>query len=710
MRTLFFVILFVSFFQSGFSQTKDLTLEDAIIGRFSYLAPDRPVGLEWRNASHYVLVENDELIQYAAKNDHKEVLLTLTEIQEAAQKTGLNIWQFPTFRFIDENTIHIRYGLNLLVFDLLTKTFKLKLDIPDDADKPDFCETNQTLAYVKGQNLYLLNHEGEKQITFDTGPGIVNGQEVHRREFGISKGTFWSPNGNYLAFYRKDESMVTDYPLVDYMAREAGHTPVKYPMAGMKSHHVTLGIYNLNTGKTLFLETGESKEHYLTNISWGPNEKFIYMAQLNRDQNHMQLNQYKLDNGKKAKTLFEEKSKTYVEPLHPIIFSKKDPEQFYYQSRMDGWSHIYKYNVSGKKIKQLTKGEWEVTDFYGFDENEKNIFIQATKENPTERHIYKVNIKSGEVKKLSKEAGTHSAKFSADKSFLIDQWSAFDVPFRTDILSTNGKLSNTIQTSADNASEYRFGENKIVKIKSADKKTDLFCRMILPPDFDATEKYPVIIYVYGGPHAQLVNHAWHNNARWWQYYMASKSYIAFTLDNRGSANRGKEFEDIIHRQIGVYEAADQIQGVNYLKSLPYVDSNRIGVHGWSYGGFMTLSLMLHHPDIFKVGVAGGPVVDWKMYEIMYGERYMDHPDDNAEGYKRSNMTNHAEKLKGKLMLIHGAQDPVVVMQHSMKFLRECIKRNKPVDFFTYPTHPHNIHGKDRIHLMEKVSRYFIDFL
>ncbi len=710
MRTTILLLVLITFFQNAFTQNKNFTIEDAIVGRYSYLAPDRPSGLKWRDAGNYVLVENGELIQHSAKNDKKEVLLTLDEINKAGEEIDVNFDVLPAFTFVDENMMRIRFGVQLLKFDLSEKEFTLKLDIPYDSDKLDFCDANNTLAYVKGQNLFILNHEGEKQITFDTKPGIVNGQEVHRREFGISKGIFWSPNGNYIAFYRKDESMVEDYPLVDYMARQALHTPVKYPMAGMQSHHVTLGIYNLQTGKTVFLKTGEPKDHYLTNISWGPNEKFIYMAELNRDQNHMQLNQYHVSSGEKTKTLFEEKSKTYVEPQHPIIFSKKNPEQFYYQSRKNGWNHLYLYDTNGKKLQQLTQGEWEVTNFYGFDESEKNIYIQATKETPTERHVYKVSIRNGNITKLSNEAGTHSARFSKDKSSFIDQWTAFDTPLKYDLISSSGKLEKNIHTAIDKTAEYSFGENKIFTIKAADKKSDLYCRMILPPDFNPSQKYPVIIYVYGGPHAQLVNHTWHNSARWWQYYMASQGYIAFTLDNRGSANRGKDFEDVIHRQLGKHETADQMQGVKYLLEQAFVDSNRIGVHGWSYGGFMTLKLMLHHSDIFKVGVAGGPVVDWKMYEIMYGERYMDHPEDNPEGYKESEMTNHVSNLNGKLMLIHGAQDQTVVMQHSMKFIRECVKQNKPVDFFAYPIHPHNVRGKDRVHLMEKVSQYFMDYL
>ena len=321
-----------------------------------------------------------------------------------------------------------------------------------------------------------------------------------------------------------------------------------------------------------------------------------------------------------------------------------------------------------------------------------------------------MNVKSGKIEKLSSESGIHHGSLSVESSYLIDNWSATEVPHKSDIISAKGELLQNIQTSKDPLENYTLAENKLVTLKTADGKNDLFVRIIKPINFDPNKKYPVVVYVYGGPHSQLVNKGWHNSARWWQYYMASQGYIAFTLDNRGTNNRGRDFETAIHRQLGVLETEDQMQGIKYLKSLPFVDADRVGVHGWSYGGFMTLNLMLHHAETFKVGVAGGPVVDWDMYEIMYGERYMDMPQENPEGYENTDMRKHIPNLEGKLMLIHGVQDPTVVMQHSMKFVRECVEQNKQVDFFAYPTHPHNVRGKDRVHLMEKVSRYFIENL
>jgi dipeptidyl-peptidase 4 len=572
-------------------------------------------------------------------------------------------------------------------------------------------EQGKFVAYTIGDDLYVsFADENEVRITNDGGNGIVNGKSVHRNEFGISNGIYASPKGNYIAFYRMDESMVTDYPIVDFMTRVAEHTPVKYPMAGMNSHHVTVGIFNIATGKTHFLNTGEPLERYFTNISWSPDEQSIFIAELNREQDHMKLNRYDVASGEMVQTLFEEQHEAYVEPLHPLLFSKVNENEFYYLSRRDGWFHVYKYSASGELKAQLTKGEWETSRIIGFSENEKYLFVEAHKESPLELHIYCVETKSGKMEKLTDVEGVHKGILSKQGSYVIDRFSAPEIPSQTGLISANGKNRRILHTADDPLKNHQLGENRLVPVLSADGKTELTGRLILPVDFDPAKKYPVIVYVYGGPHSQLVDKSWLNGANWWQYYMASKGYIAFTMDNRGTNNRGRAFETSIHRQLGVLETADQMKGIEYLRSLSYVDTERIGVHGWSYGGFMTLNMMLQHPGVFKVGVAGGPVVDWSMYEIMYGERYMDRPQENPEGYRETNMLNHVENLEGDLMLVHGVQDDVVVMQHSIQFLRECIKQEKQVDFFVYPTHPHNVRGKDRVHLMEKVSRYFIEKL
>jgi dipeptidyl-peptidase-4 len=707
-----FLILLVLFcIVSGVSAQQPMSLKDATLGSSSYLKPEMPEQVKWRDARNFVSVKDSILFQHEIQKKDQTKILSLSELNTALKAAGLKaVKTFPKFSFIDTSQIWFRANNQIVILNLDTKQLIKNIEYPEDAENLDFCTTNSALAYTVKNNLFIVGNSGVQQITNDRELHIINGTTVHRNEFGIDKGTFWSPAGNKLAFYRMDETMVGDYPLVDFMAREAELVNIKYPMAGMTSHQVKLGIYNPGTKQTIFLKTGEPFDHYLTNICWSPDEKSIFIQELNREQNHMKLNQYDVASGDFIKTVLEEQDDKYVEPVHPILFSKVDPEKFYYQSRRDGWNHVYQCTVKVGIVAQITKGDWEVTDFAGFDANEENMFFEATKESPIERHFYRINLRSGKTDKLTAEPGTHSCTLSPDQQNILDRWTSTNIPGQLDLISLKKSGKQVIFEAVNTLKEFDLGENTVFTIKAADGNTDLYCRMIKPNNFDPAKKYPAIVYVYGGPHAQLVNKTWQNDARWWQYYMASKGYIAFTVDSRGSENRGKNFENAIHRQLGVVETADQMKGIDYLKSLSYVDANRIGVHGWSYGGFMTLNLMLKHAETFKVGVAGGPVVDWSMYEVMYGERYMDTPQENPLGYQNSNMLNYADKLNGKLMIIHGVQDPTVVMQQSMQFLKKCIDLDKQVDFFVYPTHEHNVRGNDRLHLMEKISNYFLDNL
>jgi dipeptidyl-peptidase-4 len=696
---------------SGVEAQKTLSLKDAMIGAGTYLRPEMPRQLEWRGPQHYLLVKNDTLFQYDIKSEKPEKLMSLAEWSEKVQKAGLDEFKhFPRFSMIDENQISFEASHHFLVTNLTNQTIEINISYPENAENTDYCPENRTLTYTVKNNLFIAGVSENQQITNDENQYILNGQAVSRNEFGINKGTFWSPKGHLLAFYHMDETQVGDYPLVDYMTREATLDNIKYPMAGMASQIVKLGIYNLATRQVSYLKTGGEPDHYLTNISWAPDEKSVFIFELNRDQNQMLLNQYDVASGELIKTVLEEHDPKYVEPLHPAVFSKTDPDKFYYQSRTDGWNHVYRCSIATGKITQITQGNWEVTDFLGFDKDEKNMFFESTEKSPIERQLYEINLRSGKMMRLTQDEGTHAGKLSPDGQHLIDVWTDTEVPGKVGIITVKKDLEQTIFEAENTLKDFDLGENAVFTIKAADGKTDLYCRMIKPNHFDPNKKYPVIVYVYGGPHAQMVNKTWKNQARWWQYYMASKGYISFTVDSRGSDNRGKAFEDVIHRQFGVVETADQMKGIEYLESLPFVDKNRIGVHGWSYGGFMTLNLKLKHPEVFKVAVAGGPVVDWSMYEVMYGERYMDTPQENPEGYKNANMLNYVENLQGKLMLIHGLQDQTVVMQHSIKFLKKCVDLEKQVDFFVYPTHEHNVMGKDRVHLMEKVSEYFLDNL
>lgn len=570
---------------------------------------------------------------------------------------------------------------------------------------------------TKEGNLYV---DG-KLVERGDGYNIVLGESVHRNEFGINGGLFWSPKQSRLAFYRMDQSMVVDYPLVNTKTREAEPMPIKYPMAGMQSHWVTVGVYEPATGKLLYLNTCRDttiheREMYLTNIAWSPDEKYIYIAKINREQNHMWLEQYDAATGDFVKTLFEETNPRYVEPCDPMIFTPKG-DQFLWYSMRDGYKHLYLYNADGSLVKQVTKGEYEVEGFIQFDKKGENIFIYANKNNLDGRDAYRVNLKDGTMKCLTNynsAEGTHTVVINDEGTRMVDYFSAVDNPGEVNYVININKPANhrdyNIYRAENPLKDYAMPGVELGTIKAADGKTDLYYRLITPPNMEKGKKYPTLVYVYGGPHSQLVTDSWLGGGNLYFMFLAQQGYVVFTLDNRGTDNRGFEFESCTHRRLGEIELADQMEGVKFLQSLPYVDKDRMGVEGWSFGGFMTITMKLAHPEVFKVGCAGGPVIDWKWYEIMYGERYMDTPQENPKGYEAASLLNKAKNLEGRLLVIQGAEDNTVVPQHSTEFIERCINNYKQVDYFVYPHHEHNVLGRERLHLYQKMFQYYEDFL
>ena len=689
------------------AQKKQLTPEDAaFLNRDIF--PVSMANLAWMgNSDSYAFREKDALVRGRVNAESRDTLLKSAALSEAlVEAGGEELKRLPSVEWISETVFIFHHKNTIWSYDLSRNQAKKLITYPDQAQNADLHKGSMRLAYTIENNLFITGlNQQQWEVSHDSNGGIVNGQEVHRREFGIDKGTFWSPDASRLAFYRKDERMVSEYPLVDVSGRIAKVSPTRYPMAGEVSEEVQIGVFHLETGKTLFLETGAPKDQYLTAVSWGPEGQYLYVALLNRDQNHLKLNRYDATTGKYVNTILEEKHPKYVEPEHPLYFVPGKPEQFVWFSERSGFPHLYLYDTEGKMIRQLTSGSWGVTDFLGFDPEGRRSFFMATAESPLEKHLYAVDIKRGIPQKITYAPGTHSVVMREDKAYLFDIYSNTEVAREYLLLDGKGSLVEMLRENKDPLEDYALGETSIFTLQAQDG-TELYSRMILPPGFDPAQQYPVIIYVYGGPHAQLITNSWLGGAGLFLNYLAQQGYIVFTLDNRGSAERGLAFEQAIFRECGKAEVEDQMQGVAYLKSLPYVDTTRIGVHGWSYGGFMTISMMLKNPGVFKAGVAGGPVIDWQYYEVMYGERYMDTPGDNPEGYKASNLMEYADKLEGELLVIHGTMDPVVVWQHSLRFIQWCIENGKMVDYFGYPGHEHNVRGKDRAHLHRVIDRYF----
>ncbi|MEI8201930.1 MAG: DPP IV N-terminal domain-containing protein [Bacteroidota bacterium] len=705
MKKLLIIISFLFIWGNISAQKKSIDLDKIMIDRSLY--PTSLTQLQWMDASSYCWVGQSALIKGTINQEGVDTILKLNNfIKSFAANQKEEITKFPQIKWKDSKSFIFQIKNKLYKFNFAENKSEFITSIPEGAENTDIEKTKLNIAYTVDNNLYMSSNDKQIQLTKDSAStGIVNGSNrVHRNEWGIDKGTFWSPSGKYLAFYRMDESMVTDYPMVDITTRIATLKNDKYPMAGMKSHEVTLGIYDLASAKTIFLKTGEPKDQFLTNITWTPDDKYILIAVLNREQNDMKLNQYDAASGELVKTLFEEKNNRYVEPLHEPYFMPGNPNQFIWQSQRDGWNHLYLYDLNGKLIKQITKGEWVVTDFYGADSASKTVYISCTKDSPIEKQLYAVSINNSKLKPISNIAGTHTAHFNNNFSYCIDQYNNYTTPNEYIIKQNDGKSLKTIYSSENPLRDYDLAKTEVFSIKN--NTTDLYCRMIRPPGFDSTRKYPVIVYVYGGPHSQLVNNSWLGGGNLYMNFLAQEGYIVFTLDNRGTANRGFEFESCIHRNVGLTELSDQMKGVEYLKTLSYVDNDRLAVDGWSYGGFMTLTMMLKRPGVFKVATAGGPVIDWKWYEVMYGERYMDTPEENKEGYENNCLLNYVKNLKGKVLIMHGTVDPTVVWQNSLSFIKKCVDEGKQVDYFVFPGHEHNVRGKDRAYMFRKLFEYY----
>lgn len=702
---------------------KQFTLEDLNFGGTNYhnMVAKNRYTTWW--GSQLVRLDADRCSLVNKTTGKEQPLFTLDQLNrwmKTDESTKVHSLYYVSFPYAGKSLVYVMAKGRRYLVDFKKHKTVWQQDAAAET-LADWNAVSRNVAYVKDYNLFVRTADGvEHQISNDASREILYGTSVHRDEFGWSKGTFWSPNGEKLLFTRMDQSMVSDYPQViipevDWQpeggqSRIATPAPDKYPMAGEKMHKVTLGVYDMKTGQTVYLKAGDPTDRYFTNPAWSPDGRTVYLFELNRDQNDCQLVSYNAETGERIAELYRETDPKYVEPLHPIVFLPWDPNYFVMQSQRDGYNHLYLYKKDGTLVRQITSGPWVVMEMLGFDSKHKAIIYTSNECSPIQRNLWIVDVNTGKRALYDNGSGWHNGMLSADGLWLVDNWQEPDVPRKICITNVATARHTPYFTADDPWKGYSVPEYRCGTIKAADGVTDLYYRMVMPVGFDPSKKYPTIVYVYGGPHAHNVDARWHYCSRSWETYMAQKGYLLFIVDNRGSENRGKAFEQVTFRHLGIEEMKDQMEGVKFLKTLPYVDASRLGVHGWSFGGFMTTNLMLTYPDVFKVGVAGGPVVDWKWYEVMYGERYMDTPQSNPEGYAGSSLLPKAKNLKGRLEIIIGDNDATVVPQHALTFLKACIGAGTQPDFFVYPGEPHNMRGHQSVHLHERISRYFDDYL
>ncbi len=707
------VSVFALFIPSLFlSQSKQsLSLKDAVLKGRTSLAPQRLNNIQFLNNNLLSYSLNDNIILFDCKKFQIIEKINLRQINSTLkQYTNDTLNSIPTL-YWSKNQLQFSFPIknNYFAFDVKQKSIQ-----KDTTEHPDFSLENLVVsnhpsiwAYTKKFNLYLHYQKKDVPISTDGNLNLTYGYPASRNEFGINEGVYFSHSIDKLAFFKVDHSEVSEYPIIHWTEYPAQNELIKYPMAGQKSQKVSVGIYHIKSHKVVYIQENSDDYKYFTNICFSPDDKSILIAVLNRDQNDMKLNVYNAENGSFVKTLFEEKHEKYVEPLTPAYFVPNNPHQFIWRSNRDGYYHLYLYDMNGKLIRQLTKGNWEVKKILNFSKDGKKLFFLANAESPIDQDIYRVEITTGKIERISKEKGFHTAIVDEKGEYILDAFSSCYVPGKYFITNVKTKQSHLLFESINPLENYKTGQWKPVKLKSFDG-SDLYGRIFYPVHFDSTKKYPVLVYLYNGPHLQLVTNTWMLGGEVWYHYMAEKGFIVFTIDGHGTPFRGREFEQQTFRRLGEYEMKDQMIGVEYLKSLPYVDASRMTLFGWSFGGFMTCSIMTKYPNVFKVAVAGGPVIDWSYYEVMYTERYMDTPQQNPDGYKQTSILNAIQNLKGKLLVIHGAEDDVVVWQHSMMLLKTAIDKGVQLDYFVYPTHKHNVLGKDRAHLIEKVCNYIIE--
>ncbi len=722
-RILLSISLFTCVCVNTFAQSKLLTINDAVQGQRSYLAPKRMNQLQWvKGTNKYSYMERqgnrEVIITGEPGRKEKDAIFASDLVGARMAEYGIDSFAgFPPFQWMDANTIVFTYKNRLVYFDVAEKRIRTSATWEDKAENLDMDPSLNQIAYTVENNLYIMGKGGAKLIVSnDPDKGhVYGGAKVHRNEYGVSKGTFWSPNSNYLAFYRMEESMVTEYPVMNIETHPATVNMIRYPMAGQKSHEVTLGIYDLNEMKSHYLNIAGDKEHYITNISWSRDETKIYVASLNRHTDSCWYQIYDVKSGNLIKTWSIFTAPTYVEPLFPLQYLGNSNKLIWrtYVLAPDKKSTrevIRIMDENGNVMSNLDfVPAFAVGDIYAFDDKGYyfSYFTNGGLDKVLAYHYLKLpNKKMQATVIISSTPGVHTISFNTSGQYYIDHHQSTTVPRSISIGETMGTLRETLFTAENPLKDYAMPNVRLFTIIAADNSTPLNCRMILPVNFDSLKKYPSITYVYNGPHIQLINDGWLAGADMWLYYMAQKGYVIFTVDGRGSGNRGKEFEQVIHRQLGTREMEDQLRGNEYLRGLSFIDKDRMGVYGWSFGGFMTTSLMTRTPGKYKVGVAGGAVIDWSYYEIMYTERYMDTPEENPEGYEKSNLLNYVDNLQGKLMLIHGTSDDVVVWQHTLMYIKKCVDRKKQVDYFVYPGHLHNVLGADRVHLMQKIANYF----
>jgi dipeptidyl-peptidase-4 len=601
---------------------------------------------------------------------------------------------------------------NFFLYDLSSKKFSRVTNVEVPQYNQKFSPDGKKIGYVRENNIFVFDIASgvETQLTKDGAEHIINGRFdwVYEEEFGISDGWRWSPDGSRIAFWRLDENRVPEYTMTEWDSTHLNLIKMRYPKPGDPNSIVSLGVIELASQTTDWIDLGTNDDIYIPRMSWTNDKNVLSYQRVNREQNKLELIFYHVTK-KSQTTVLSETSTTWLDVTNDLRFLKNG--NFIWSSEKDGYNHLYLYKNDGSLITQITKGEWDVDVFYGVDEKNGLLYFTSSETTPIDRHIYSVKFDGSKKKQLSKNAGANSANFSPTFEVYIGSFNDASTPTKIKMMKNDGSEMYTLEENPMPVlKDYSLGKTEYFTFTTSDG-VKLHASLLKPENFDPAKKYAVLINTYGGPGSQVVRNSWGGANYYWYSMLADKGYLVFMVDNRGTGARGTAFKTITYKNLGKWEVNDQIEGAKYLASLPFVDKDRIGIWGWSYGGYMSSMSILKGAEVFKAAIAVAPVTHWKFYDNIYTERFMGTPANNPEGYKESAPLSHADKLKGKFLLIHGTSDDNVHFQNAVTLVTALQQANKQFQTMYYPNKNHGIGGgMTRVHLYNLMTKFLLENL
>ncbi len=718
-----FVLVCFLFAGQSRAQQKTLTVEDIFksqkfalksLSGITWL-PDETAFLFWKHED-----QNSQLIRHDVKSGHETEWLNLAAIKDPKTEQPIKLFSYSLSKDaqkmvlkVDARRVWRRFDeARFLVYNLknqrLTPVYNDSLRVRHAKLSPD----GNFIGFVFDNNLFVQNLQNGNitQITFDGSADIINGQFdwVYEEEFGQSDGWRWSPDSKKIAFWRVDQSREPTFSWTEFEGKYGKVRTIHYPKAGDTNATVKIGVFNLTTKQTVWMNIGETADFYIPRIKWTNNPNIMAIMRLNRLQNQLQLLFADVNSGRTRPVLTETDS-CWVDVRDDLYFLKKK-DQFLWTSERSGFRHLYLYDYEGHLVKQLTHGNWEVTAVYGVDEARQQVYFTANKDNPLENHLFSIGLDGRNLRTLDVEAGVHYPLFSPHFKYFIDRYSSASQPLILSLKKSTGEVICTlIKNKRTQFEGVQLALPEFLTFKTSDGVT-LYARMIKPVDFDSTKKYPVLIYGYGGPGSQLVRNEWVWNMLWYTL-LTQNGYLIFTVDNRGTGGRGKAFKNLAYGDIGKYAFKDHVEAVKFLSTLPYVDAKRIGIWGWSGGGYLTLMCLTKGAKYFKAGIAVAPVVDFRLYDTIWTERYMGLPQQNAAGYDSTSVLSYVDGYQSGLLIVHGSSDDNVHMQNTMQIIKRFQELGKQFQLMIYPELNHSLQGPGaRYHLFKMMTNFILQNL